>query len=191
MKAPLARLNARYEEGKKQLENAKEAVGRVSKNRLAELMKLPELERFRQLDDPDLTKPDRAKLRRSIAASLQHGKMALWALRGGSRWRQVTQWVRYRGTTAMTVAAVATPLCFLGAIAWKNTAEVIVLPAPIALDWKLPSGAQERTNLAAGDRLVIVSQSGNDVARRWIKDQANKDQGYATSRVNIDRHLLH
>jgi len=190
MKAPLARLNARYEEGKKQLENAKEAVRRVSKNRLAELMKLPELERFRQLDDPDLTKPDRAKLRRSIAASLQHGKMKLLVLRGGFRWRRVARWLRYRRATAMAVVLAAAPLCFLAAIAWKNTGEVIVLPAPMALDWKLPSGAAERTILAAGDRLVIVSQSSSEVARRWIKDEAIKDQGYATSPVKIDRHLL-
>ena len=90
----------------------------------------------------------------------------------------------------MAVVLAAAPLCFLAAIAWKNTGEVIVLPAPMALDWKLPSGAAERTILAAGDRLVIVSQSSSEVARRWIKDEAIKDQGYATSPVKIDRHLL-
>jgi hypothetical protein len=190
MKTPLARLNDRYADSKRQLGKAEEAVRRVSKQRLAELMRLAERERFEQLDDPDLTKLDRAKLRRSIGASLQHGKMELWALRGGFRWRRLMHWFRYRGTMAMTVAAVATPLCVLAAIAWKNSGEVIVLPSPIALDWKLPSGAAERTILAAGDRLVIVSQAGNDVARRWIKNQATKDQGYAISPVNIDRHLL-
>lgn len=182
MRAPRARLNARFADSKERLEAAEDAIRRVSERRLAELMKLSERERFEQLDTPDLTPLDRAKLRRSIAVSLRHGKMELILLRGNFRWRRVSRWLRYRGATAIAAAAVAVPLCLLIATAWKNTGEVITVPNAVRLDWRLPSGAVEQTILNVGDRLVIVGQSGKSyVIRRWIKDQ-----GYATSMIEID-----
>jgi hypothetical protein len=182
VKAPHVRLNEQLVGAKKRLDDAENEIRRVSERRLAELMKRSERERFEALDDPDLTTADRAKVRRSIAASLSHGKMELLALRGGFRWRQVTQWLRYRGPATIAVAAIAAPVCFLTVIAWRNTGEVITLPKAITLDWRLPSGAVEQTIVNAGDRLVIVGRSGTSyVLRRWIKDQ-----GYATSRIETD-----
>jgi hypothetical protein len=182
MKAPLARLNARYADGKKQLEKAKEAVRLVSKQRLAELMKLPERQRFEQLDDPDLTKPDRTKLQQSIAATLQHRKLDFFISSGGLRWRGMGRWVRYRGPTAIAVLVVLAPLFSLTAIAWRNTPEMVIVPNPLTLDWKLPSGSMERTTLRVGDRLALFRQSGTSaLARRWIDKT-----GYATSPVDLD-----
>ena len=182
MKTPRARLNARYEDAKKRREQAEETVRRLSKQRLAELMKLPDRRRFEQLNNPDLTKPDRTKLQQSIAASLQHGKLDFFKSRGSLQWRGMSRWLRYRGTTAIVVVVVLVPLCALTAMAWRNTPEMVTVPNALTLDWKLPSGVLERTTLHVGDRLALFRQSGTSaLARRWIEKT-----GYATSPVDLD-----
>lgn len=182
MRAPLARLNARIAAGKNRLQDAENEIERISRRRLAELMKLSERERFEQLDDPDLTQPDRTKLRRSIAAGLRHGKLQILVFRGHFRLRRVLHWVRYRGLTTAAVAAIVVPIFLLSAIARSNTGQVFVLPNAVSLDWTLPSGAKEKTSLHVGDRLVIISRSGTPyLVRRWIQNQ-----GYATSQFATD-----
>jgi hypothetical protein len=182
MRAPLARLNARIAGGKTRLQDAENEIKRISERRLAELMKRSERVRFEQLDDPDLTKPDRAKLRRSIAAGLRHGKLEILVFRGHFRWRRVLHWLRYRGLTTVVAAAIVVPIILLMVIARSNTGQVFVVPNAVTLDWKLPSGAKEKTSLHVGDRLVVISSSGTShVVRRWIKNQ-----GYATSQFASD-----
>lgn len=180
VKAPQARLNEQIAGAKKRLDDAENDVRRVSERRLGELMKRSESERFEALDDPDLTTADRAKLRRSIAASLRHGKMELFVLKGGFRLRRVTQWLRYRGPATIAIAAIAAPVCFLTALAWRNTGDIFVLPNAVTMDWTLPSGAIEQTALKNGDRLVVIRRSGQwHLVRRWIPKK-----GYATSQFN-------
>jgi hypothetical protein len=182
VKAPQVRLNKQLSDARKRLEDAENKIRRVSQRRLAELMKRSARERFEALDDPDLTTADRANVRRSIAASLCHGKIQLFTLRGGFRWRWVTQWLRYRGPATIAVAAIAAPVCFLTVIAWRNTGEVVVMPSLLTLDWRMPSGALEQTTLNLGDRLVVIPRPGKShVVRRWIPKQ-----GYAISQFDSD-----
>lgn len=182
VKSPRARLNERLAGARKRLEHAENEVRRVSEQRLTELMNKSERERFEALDDPDLTKPDRAKLRRSIAASLRRGRMKLFVVRGGFWWRRVSRWLRYRGPATVAVAAVVIPLCFLTAVAWRNTGEVFLVPNTGTMDWTLPSGAVEQTTLKIGDRLVVIRRSGKShLVRRWIPEK-----GYATSQFESD-----
>jgi hypothetical protein len=182
MRAPLARLNARIAGGRTRLQDAEDEIKRISERRLAELMKRSQRERFEQLDDPNLTNSDRLKLRRTIAASLRHGKMEMLAFRGYFRWRRVLHWIRYGGLTTAVAAAIFIPICILMVIARSNTGQVLIVPNDVTLDWTLPSGAGEKASLHVGDRLVVISSSGRShVVRRWIKNQ-----GYATSQLDSD-----
>jgi hypothetical protein len=182
VKAPQVRLNEQLAGAKKRLDDAENEIRRVSKQCLTELLKKSERERFEALDDPDLTRPDRAKLRRSIAASLRRGRMKLFVARGGFWWRWVSRWLRYRGPATIAVAAVVIPLCFLTAVARRNTGEVILVPNAITMDWTLPSGAVEQMALKIGDRLVVIPRPGKShVVRRWIPKQ-----GYAISQFDSD-----
>jgi hypothetical protein len=182
VKTPQVRLNKQLAGAKKRLDDAENEIRRVSQRRLAALMRRSERERFEALDDPDLTTADRAKIRRSIAAGLCHGKTELLALRGGFRWRQLTQWLRYRGPATIAAAAIAAPMCFLTFIAWWNTGEVVVMPNILTLDWTLPSGAVEQKTHDLGDRLVVILRPGKShVVRRWIPKQ-----GYAISQFDSD-----
>jgi hypothetical protein len=182
VKAPHVRLNEQLAGAKKRLDDAENEIRGVSERRLAELMKRSDRERFDELDSPDLTNSDRAKLRRAIAARLCLGKMELFVSRGGFWWPRLTSWLRYRGATAVAVTAIAAPACFLTALAWRNTGEIFAVPNAVTMDWTLPSGGVEQTTLKIGDRLVVIPRSGKShVVRRWIPKQ-----GYATSQFDSD-----
>jgi len=173
-------LRRRYKTAEKRAADAEAELRRASEHRLAELMKLPPRRRLGQIEDPALTTADRLKLRRSIAGNLRHKKQYALLFGGRPLLIRLLRTTRYVPTAAAVTAVVA-PILIAVNMAWNNTDDVIVLPQPIELNWRLPSGATERKVMPADARLAIAPQSGTlAVARRWIEGQ-----GYATAQVNI------
>jgi exonuclease VII large subunit len=161
----------------KRLKNAEDAIRRVSKQRLFELMKVPERQRFEHLADANLTSADRNTLRRSLAVTFKHKKIRFPALSGRFGTRRIANWLRRRWFPVVIATVVAAPSVTFTLMAWRNTGDRIKLSKEITLDWKMPSGSIENQSYKSGDTLVIVRESGTrSVARRWIIGQ-----GYATA----------
>lgn len=174
------RLSTLYRQAEERVNAAEAQVQHASERRLAELMKLPPRRRLAQIEDPTLTSSDRLKLRRSIAGNLRHRKR--YALLFGSRLvvGKLRGLFRYLPRAA-AVAAVLLPLLITVEMARSNTDEIIILPQPIELNWRLPSGDMDPKVMPAGAHLAIARQSGSSaIARRWIEGQ-----GYATAPVKI------
>jgi hypothetical protein len=172
-------LAAQYTTAKARLDEADGDVRRVSRNRLAELMKLPEQQRFAHLEDSALTPQDRSTLRRGLAAQLVAAKSEIQLFRIPMIWL----WgrLRYRLPAMLVTMVIASPLCVWGIMAWHNTAESHAFDQPLTLNWTLPSGEIQQTTVAAGHPIVIVHHWGmTSFVRHWIAGQ-----GYATARVNI------
>lgn len=180
MSALLRKLSARYQSAESRVDAVEAEFRRASERRLAELMKLTPRQRLEQIDDPALTTADRLKLRRSIAGSLQHRNR--YALLFSSRVvvTAVRGWVRYV-PRAIVVAAVIVPFVLVVNRARTNTDEVIILPQPIQVQWRLPSGGIEPGFIPVGAHLAVARQSDSPaIARHWIERE-----GYATAKVNI------
>lgn len=174
------RLSTLYRQAEERVNAAAAEVQSTSERRLAELIKLPPQRRLEQMEDPTLTPSDRLKLCRSIAGNLRHRK--LYALLFGSRLvaGKLRGLVRYL-PRATAVATVLAPLLTVVKTSWNDTDEIIILPQPIELNWRLPSGEMQPMVMPAGAHLAIARQSGSSaIARRWIEGQ-----GYATAAVRI------
>lgn len=173
-------LRQRYRDAEERVEAVNDKIRRASNRRLAELMKLPPKQRLAQIEDQILTAEDRKSLRQSIAGSLRHRRWhaLLFASKtivaSFRRWRQ-----QYFAVVVIALAII--PLVAAAMKAKESTYKAIMIPEPIELDWRLPSGLVEREVVPAGHRLAVSKQSGSFViARRWIPGQ-----GYAISHLNI------
>src|SRR5260370_265997 len=132
------RLSARYKTAEERAEAAETEVERVSARRLAELMKLPPLQRLQQIEDPILTTQDRLKLRRTMDAILRRGWRDALKFPTKSLFRRSRRWLRYMPALVLLIATVAS-LGTLAYRAWENTDQVVPLLEPIDLDWTLPN----------------------------------------------------
>jgi hypothetical protein len=176
----LARLNLRYKGAERGVKDAESAVERASGVRLAALMKLQPQQRLEHIEDDNLTRADRSKLRKSLSASLRHRKRDRFKFGTRSLIRRIRNPRRYIAAT-VALAAVVLPLGFLIHTAEKNTDEIVVLPQAIDFSWTLPSGTKEQKIMPVGAHLAIALRPGKPaVARRWIEGQ-----GYATAEVNV------
>lgn len=161
----------------RRLKIAEDAIRRVSEQRLSELMKLPERKRFEHLEDASLSTAERNKLRRSIAVTLNRGKVKFALSSGRFRMRRVANWLSRRWFAVAIATVVAVPSVTFTFMAWRNTGDRIRLSKEVTLEWKMPSGSIENQSYKSGDTLVIVRESGTrSVARRWILGR-----GYATA----------
>jgi hypothetical protein len=173
------RLRQRYQTAEERADAAEAEVQRASENRLAQLMKLPPVQRLRQIDDALLTAQDRLKLRNSIEARLDNrGSPSVITFPKRRSFREMLRYLRYAPALA-TAATVVLPAAALTFIAWKNTDRVVPLSTPIDLVWTLPDGNRERKMMPAGSRLAIKPATNTSaIARRWIAGV-----GYATALV--------
>lgn len=161
----------------KRLRNVEDDIRRVSEQRFSELMKLPERKRFEHIEDASLALADRNKLRRSIAVTLNRGKVKFALSSGRFRMRRVANWLRRRWFPVVIAMVVAAPSLTFTFMAWRNTGDRIKLSKDLALDWKMPSGSIENQSYKSGETLVVVREFGaRTVVRQWILGQ-----GYATA----------
>lgn len=182
MNEHLGRLSARYKKAEGRVGAAEAEVRGASENRLAELLKLPPLQRLRQIDDPILTQQDRLTLRRSMEARLRQGRRIAIPFPRRSLFRGSRRWRRYIPTLLILAAAVAVS-GMLTYKAWQNTYQVLPLSAPVDFDWTLPDGTKQRKVMPAGGNLAVKFLTDTSaIARRWIERE-----GYATAKVNIQK----
>lgn len=173
-------LGERYQTAEERAEVAEAEVQSASQSRLTELMKLPPLQRLRQLDDPLLTSQDRLKLRNSIETKLKNPSWRRY-IKFPRRWafRRILGYLRY--APAFTIlSAIVFPVVGLTYVAWKNTDDVVPLSLPLDVVWTLPNGTEERKVMDAGHNLAVRRWTNTSaVARRWIEKV-----GYATAKVH-------
>ena len=172
------KLRAQYRAAKARLRAADDDVSRASRDRLVELMKLSERERFAHLEDPALTPQDRVLLRRSVAAALAKPRLQLFGHILPSLSRR-----RFRWQSAIRKIPFAAIVIMVGTwttMVWLNTGQRISFNGPLTLDWTLPSGETGRNVIAAGDPVILVyHRYVSSFIRNWYPGQ-----GYATAKVN-------
>jgi hypothetical protein len=172
------KVHAQYRAARARLRAADDDVSRASRDRLVELMKLSDRERFVHFEDPALTPQDRAWLRRSIAAALPKPQMRLFGrvLPGFFRRRLRLQFI-------LAKTPVAAAVMILGAwamMSWLNTGELIAFNRAVNLEWSFPSGAVGTYSLTPADRVVVVHRPGlSTFYRRWYPGK-----GYATANAD-------
>ena len=125
----LNKFRAQYRAARARLRAADDDVRRASRDRLVELMKLSERERFAHFEDPALTPQDHSWLRRSIAAALPKPRMRLFGriLPGFLRRRLRLQYI-------LAKSPVVAIVLMLGAwvmMSWLNTGELIAFNSSV------------------------------------------------------------
>lgn len=172
-------LRQRYQAAEERAEAAEDEIRNASQSRLTELMKLPPLERLRQLDDPLLTSRDRLKLRSSVETKLKNSSWRRFIKFPRRRsFRRILGYLRY-APAFVIVSAMVFPAVGLTYVAWKNTDDVAPLSLPLDVVWILPNGTEERKVMDAGHNLAFRRHTSTSaVARRWIEKV-----GYATATV--------
>lgn len=177
------KVHGQYRAARARLRAADDKVSRASRDRLVELMKLSERERFAQFEDPALTPQDRTWLRRSIAAALPKPRMRLFGclLSGFLRRRLRLQFI-----LAKTPAAAA--VLMLGAwgmMSWLNTGKLIAFNRSVSLEFTYPSGEVGRNALTPDMSVVAVHRPGlGTFYRIWYPEK-----GYATANADSIKEL--
>jgi hypothetical protein len=172
------KVHAQYRAARARLRAADDDVSRASRDRLVELMKLSERERFAQVDDPTLTPQDCTLLRRSIAATLPRPRMRLFGRLhpGFFRRRLRLQFILAKIPVAATVVILGT----WATMSWLNTGELVALNRSVNLEWSFPAGAVGTYSLTPADWVVVVHRPGlSAFYRRWYPGK-----GYATANVD-------
>lgn len=172
------KVHAQYRAARARLRAADDKVSRASRDRLVELMKLSDRDRFSHFEDPALTPQDRAWLRRSIAAALPKPRMRLFGrvLPGFVRRRLRLQFILAKSALA---AAIVIP-CTWGVMSWLNTGKLIAFNRSVSLEFTYPSGEVGRNTLTPDMSVVAVHRPGlGTFYRIWYPEK-----GYATANAD-------
>lgn len=170
-----SKLDARYQDAQARSKKAEQEIRRLSRDRLAELMKLPVRQQFAHLEDAALTAEDRTTLRRSVTATLPARKVRF---RGRQR---AIAWFRLRArlSVVITIAMTVGPLGVWAAMTWLNTGQIYQFSGPLRVMWHYPSGEVRPGVIPAGVPVVLVQHMGiESYLRRWVSGQ-----GYATAKL--------
>jgi hypothetical protein len=172
------KLQAQYRAAKARLRAADDDVSRASRDRLVELMKLSERERFAHLEDPALTPQDRSSLRRSVAAALPKPRTLLFGRLLPAFFRRRVRWQSI--LAKIPVAVVVLVIGTWAMMSWLNAGERTAFDRTVTLMWTFPSGKVGRYSLTPADWVVVVHRPGLDsFYRRWYLGE-----GYATASAN-------
>lgn len=171
-------LQGQYVSAKARLDQADKDLRRTSSSRLAELMNLPERQRFDHLGDPALTPEDRLSLISSVAAKMPPPRSRPF---GGTIPAILPSYRFGRRVVALMMAIVPIAPVFLwAAMSWKNTATTYTFRRATRVEGLKPSGDLFPVVVAAGKEVALVNHlSRRSYLRYWLAGQ-----GYATAEFN-------
>jgi hypothetical protein len=163
-------------DARRQAEAMDRTVAKFSADHLKALLADDEAVLVEHIDDPELTKGDRARLFRTIRARRPR-QAHRRASSKKTAWRRIpvpSLWVIVKTLVVLGVLATAlTPVL-------RNTAELAIVTAEFSTQWRLPNGDTERMDLEPG-RVLLV--------RRWLHEipvavaWSEADNAYATAPI--------
>lgn len=163
-------LDAIYANAKRRLAASVRDVDRLSKQRFAELMKLPASSRIGHLTDPTLTSNDALQLTRSLQSSVSsrrvYGVPLSVRIMGVFRWLCLGRIFSPTPLFFLSVAAI------YSGIIWSNTAHLVAISRPIDFALKYSDGSGGPRRMETRFLWQLLSIAGEHARiRLWIPGQ--------------------